>query len=168
MDKKEFKNRLAGIVYNVEIIDDTHRHNTSEIDPDDSYDRPNTITDHNIVGFRAALESDDKYYDLAVSFEPNFKTTYYVLYAVYSTGDSFGQDDHIGIEFIGFYTENELDVANRNMHTIETHTGLGHDYKFSIMLRTPNDGRNFEQTVPWTGYFEHLDYVNIASIERQK
>ena len=165
MDKKEFKNRLAGIIYDVEIIDDIYCQETSEADPDDSWDRANTSTDHNIVGFRAALESDSKYYDLAVPFEPDFETTYYVLYAVYSTGDSFGQDDGRGVEFIGFYTENELDIANENRRTIEAPRKSD---SYSITLRTPTGGRSFKQATPWDGYFEHLDYVDIASIERQK
>lgn len=168
MDKKEFKNRLAGIIYDVEIIDDVYRQDTSDADPDDSWDRANTSTDHNIVGFRAALESEGKYYDLAVAFEPDFKTTYYVLYAVYSTGDSFGQDDGHSVEFIGFYTKDQLDIANENMRRIETQTRSRDSDSYSITLRAPSGVRSFEQTTPWVGYFESLDYVDIASIERQK
>lgn len=163
MKKEEFVNRLAGIVYSIEIIDDSYTEQNREANDDDDWDRGDTDTSHNIVGFRAAPETDNKYYDLAVAFNPKDNVTYYVLYAVYTTGDSFGRDDGSNIEYIGFYTEDELPIANENMHKVERSTE-----NRPLKLKTPDGHKTFDQLKPWAGYFEHLDYVNIASIERQR
>lgn len=164
MKKEEFVNRLAGIVYNIEIIDDSYQEETRE-SGDDGWDRGDTSTSHNIVGFHAAPESENKYYDLAVPFNPKEDVTYYVLYAVYSTGDSFGHDSGSSVEYIGFYTEDELDIANENMRKVENSTKDNDNW--SVELKTPNGHKTFDQHTPWIGYFEHLDYVELAGIQRQ-
>lgn len=165
MKKEEFVNRLAGIVYNIEVIDDSYQESSREAS-DDGWDRGDTDTSHNIVGFRAAPESDNRYYDLAVPFNPKEDVTYYVLYAVYSTGDSFGSDRGSSVEYIGFYTEEELPVAQENLRKVEAST-KGND-NWSITLKTPNGHKTFEQHTPWVGYFESLDYADIASVQRHK
>src|SRR5210317_84780 len=121
MRKKEFVDRLYDRVHAISIEDRQTGGVTRAGDPDDEWDRDDTYTDHNIEGFRAAPEEDSKYFDLVVPYEPEFDKEYYLLYAVYSTGDSFGHDDGSGIEYIGLYTENELDVARENLDRVKKH-----------------------------------------------
>jgi len=165
MKAKEFKERLANKLHDIEIIDESYGETIREPQEDDNWDRGDSSTDHNITGFRAAPEETSRYYDLIVPYEPEFDTTYYVLYAVYTTGDSFGYDSGAGIEYIGFYTKDELAVAKANLHKIETNKNTE---GFSIKLKTPDGGKTFDQHTPWVGYFESLDYADITSIERQK
>jgi hypothetical protein len=166
VEKQEFKDRLAGKFFSIQVIDETYTTDTSEPDPNDSWDRASTSTDHSIVGFQAAPEKDNKYYDLVVPFEPLFEKDYFLLYAVYSTGDSFGRDDGQGIEFIGFYREEQVGIAQENQRKIETHLRSQND-SYSIKLKSP-EGKPFDQTTPWVGYFESLDLVEIVRIERQR
>ena len=165
MEKQEFKDRLAGKFYSVQIIDEAYRQETSTPDPDDRWDRASTSTDHTITGFHAAPETDEKYYDLVIPYEPQYDEEYFLLYAVYSTGDSFGHDEGAGIEYIGFYRKNQLDIAQENQRKIEGQD-LDSD-KYSLKLNSPA-AKEFDQHAPWIGYFESLDIVEIVSVMRQK
>jgi len=166
MKKKEFVDRLYQNIHSIRVEDDTYSTVTHPADPDDEWDRDSTSTSHSIQGFYAAPEESTRYSDLWVPYEPEFSVDYYLLYAVYSTGDSFGHDDGQGIEYIGLYTENELDVARENQKKIEEHA-RNKDGDFHVELKTPG-GMMFQQHTPWVGYFESLDYTDIESVRRLK
>lgn len=65
--------------------------------------------------------------------------TVFLVWAKYSTGDSFGHDG-------GQY---EL---------LEVHTDAN-----TAHLRAEHFSKVTDYSVPWTGYFEHLDYVTVDS-----
>jgi len=161
ISKTEFVDKLYARYYSIQVEDDAYCSETSEADPNDSWDRADTSTSHSVEGFRAADEKEGKYFDLVVPYEPEFDKTYYLLYVVYSTGDSFGHDEGSSIEYIGFYKESELDTAHENKRTIEQFE----DDTYHVMLRDPT-GKEFQQHTPWRGYFEHLDYVEIKEVTR--
>lgn len=163
MKAKEFKERLTGKLYSIEVEDDLHGHDTSEADPDDEFSRPSTHTEHNIISFKVHPET--QYGDVVVPYEPERGVDYYLLYVVYSTGDSFGSDSGSSIEYIGLYTNDELNIAKENERRIETHDTGKHDTDTMLRLLMPNT-TDFDIYVPWQGYFESLDYVDIATIQR--
>ncbi len=162
MKAKEFKERLTGKLYSIEVVDDSYREETSEVDPDDKWSRASTHTDHNIQGFN--VFSERHFGDVMVPYEPEKGMNYYLLYVVYSTGDSFGSDSGDSVEYIGLYTEEELDVAKENERRIEEQN---RNQKSKLKLLVPNDQDQFDIYVPWQGYFESLDYTNIAEIQRE-
>lgn len=164
MNKEEFKDRLAGKFYNLEIVDDSYSTETSEPDPDNSWDRASTSTDHNILGFKAAPESNEKYYDILIPYAPLFEERYYLLYVVYSTGDSFGHDEGSSIEYIGFYKSSQLDIARENKCKINDFA-RNTTNSYSVKLKSP-EGKVFDQAVPWKGYFESMDSMEIIEIKR--
>jgi hypothetical protein len=166
MSKKEFVDRLYDRIYSIEIIDDAYGEVTRSGDPSDKWDRDDTHTSHNVQGFKAKLEKEGGYFDLTVPYEPEFDETYYLLYVVYSTGDSFGHDAGSGLEAIGLYKKDELDVAKDNERRIEKHY-RSKDPDFNVELIT-SSGKKFQQHTPWVGYFESLDYTEIADVRRQK
>lgn len=161
MKAKEFKERLINKLYSIEIIDDTHGHNTSEPNPTDQWDRASTHTDHNIRGFN--VFPNEQYSDISVPYNPEKDTDYYLLYVVYSTGDSFGHDSGNNVEYIGLYTEDELHIAKENERRIEAHD---QKKKGNLKLLVPNKNTEFDIFVPWHGYFESLDYIEIESVRR--
>lgn len=167
MRKKEFVDRLYQNIHGIRVEDDVYVDTTRSADPTDEWDRDDTHTSHNIQGFSAAPEEANKYSDLWVPYEPEFDTDYYLLYVVHSTGDSFGHDSGSDIEYIGFYTRNELDIAKENERKIEAHERSQTDEGYSVELKTP-DGKTFTQNTPWIGYFESLDYINIEKVRRLK
>lgn len=164
ISKKEFTDRLYDNVHAIRIEDDTYGETTRSADPTDEWDRNDTHTDHNIRGFHAEPDENARFSDLWVPYEPEYGVDYYLLYVVYSTGDSFGHDSGEGIEYIGLYTKDELDVARENREKIEKH-GDGHSSDFHVDLKTPS-GQTFQQHTPWVGYFESIDYIELEAVRR--
>jgi len=162
LKKKEFVDRLKGLVYSIEIDDNAYTRDTSEADPNSSYDRPDTSTSHNIEGFK--VFEGDIYSDLQVLYEPMPGEEYYLLYVVYSTGDSFGHDSGGNIEYIGFYTEAELHIARENKRRIEEDE-YSRGGSFSVDLLS-QQGQEYQLSTPWKGYFESLDSVDIQTVRR--
>lgn len=161
MKAKEFKERLVGKLYSIEVEDDLSDHDTSEADPDDKWSRASTHTEHNITGFKVRPES--QYGDVLVPYEPERGVDYYLLYVVYTTGDSFGRDSGHGIEYIGLYTKDELHIARENEQRIEAHNYGDREVKLQLLMPNTID---FYMYVPWQGFFESLDYVSIETVQR--
>lgn len=162
MKSKEFKERLIGKLYSIDVEDDLYGHDTSEADPNDEWSRASTHTDHNITGFKVHPET--QYGDVMVPYVPERGVDYYLLYVVYSTGDSFGHDSGSSVEYIGLYTADELHVAKENERRIEAHNSGDHELKLHLLM--PNTSVDFNIYVPWQGYFECLDYVSIETVQR--
>ena len=162
--KKEFTDRLIGKIYGIEVIYRGYTSITSEVDPDDEWSRPSTETQYSIDGFEVHKREADGY-ELQTLYEPQHGVDYYLLYAVYSTGDSFGHDDGGGIEFIGFYTDSEKWIGEENQRRIDTNSYDSGSY--NITLLSPR-AKEFKLYPPWTGYFEHLDYTDLQIVRRIK
>lgn len=151
-------------------------------DPDSDYDRDDTWQEHYIESISQADEN--QFYDLTVEFDLDPKCEYYLLYAIYSTGDSFGHDEG-RIEFVGLY-ENSY-AANENMRRIEAHyetyrqlndrwyhsskqmsktelKNLEKNFDSYSVTLIANDGREYKVSVPWTGYFESLTDVRVETV----
>ena len=90
-------------VTRVAVLDHAYTTVTREADPNDEWDRDSTDTSHHIYGIQKA----QKYGDLECSFELLPNKTYYLLYYLYDTGDSFGSDTG-NIEFVGLYQDKKL------------------------------------------------------------
>ncbi len=149
---------------NIQIIDKCYSEVTDAADPNDSWSADSTHTDHNIVGFKFAKENFLT--EIKVPFEILPNKDYYLVYALYTTGDSFS--NHSGnMEYIDLY-DNE-DLANEVVKTIEL------DYKiygkrkdssfdnYSVVIKN-NMGNEFKMSCPWKGYFERLDSIEAKSI----
>ena len=73
----------------------------------------------------------------------------HITYAVYSTGDSFGYDNGNCLEVIGCNKNKEIAESNK----ISAKAGVF----------VTDDGEEVKFYVPWNGYFESLDYVDVYS-----
>ncbi len=142
----------------ISIIRDASCTETSVPDPEDRWERAHTSTEHYIYGFRVT----GTYFDLAVRFEPEFEVDYYLLYAVYSTGDTFGHDAGGNIEFLGLYEKYE--TAQMNLMRVQARTS-NDDAPVTLLT---DFGIDYEFYIPWFGYFEGLDYVTIETIQRKQ
>lgn len=127
----------------------------------------------------------ESYGDIETAFDVHSNVPYYLLYAIYSTGDSFHYEEG-HVEFIDLYTQRE--VAEENMKRIEAHAELyklcnSRNYgekltreqreqckKFNaysvVLLFETQDGATIEHKihVPWNGYFERLSHVTIEGV----
>lgn len=146
-----------------EVIDQVYGSVTREADPDDSWSRDSTSEEHCIVGLKEVPEG--KYYDVGVTDGPVDEL--YLLYGIYSTGDSFGTDSG-RIEFVSLHRDKA--VAEENARRIEKNAD---DFRresrhttssYSVELLT-DEGETFKFCVPWNGHFESLDWITVERVD---
>ena len=156
------KNKKEGNFTYIQILDKTYTETTRVGVSDDKWDRDDTRTDHNIIGFK--IVDENNYFDFEVKFNIDTNKEYYLLYVIYGTGDSFGRDDG-QIEFVGFY-EN-VNIAEENLKRIEEHyKKVKYDRKYDnydlILLNEEN--KEYKIRPPWLGYFENMDEIYIEGL----
>lgn len=163
----------------IRIVDETHCNTTREHDPNDKWDQDDTSTSHNIKGIEIADKKKSfVFHDMEVPFKVRKHVTYFLLYVIYSTGDSFHHSEG-EINFVDLYESRDFAEANKIL--IEEHykavKGDGDDMeefrdggttrkafeKFTIALQRSN-GNVMNTHVPWTGYFERMTSVSIKEV----
>lgn len=166
MEKRKEKKK-----YEIEVIVEASCHVTRYA-TEDEYDNDDTSTSHYVQGLQLLKEGSYSRYSVPVGFKPVHGVPYHVVCAQYSSGDSFGRYDGQGFEVVGVYRNR--DIADENVSRIEKHNEIyrSHEYGrgklpkgfeiFSIELKS--DGRrNYKIHVPWSGYFESLDWVRAET-----
>jgi hypothetical protein len=141
----------------VKIIDNTYTEITREADPEDRWSGEDTDASHDILG----LELTNTYYDLDTEFPIELGVNYYLLYAIYSTGDSFSH--HEGkIDFIQLYkTASKAEDARKILLSPRQ------EDKFSATIKTES-GKHLQMHIPWDGYFESLTNLNIEEVRLRR
>jgi hypothetical protein len=138
----------------VSIDETAHSYVTTAADPEDSWSADSTHTDHFINGFTMSGNSG-----LPVGFTPVADKDYFLVYALYTTGDSFSS--HSGeLEYIGLYQSAEF--AYNIKQKLESHDDAG-ETRYNIDLTT-EDGREYTLCIPWIGYFESLDSITVEVV----
>lgn len=170
--------------YRVEVLvrTETYRDEDTREDPYEPYTtRPDTHTSHYVRGIRLAKQEGYVDYDVVVDFEPQHGVPYHLVYAQYSTGDSFGHDRGRGFEIVGLYRSR--DVADKIVADIKqydrkertlrygydplTHKSLSGkeigklQKELEDMFIIGDDGKREKLYTPWIGYFDSLDYVEV-------
>lgn len=119
---------------------------------EDRWDQGDTRAINSIYG----IMDGDGYSDFTVDFPIDDATTYYLLYAQYGTGGSFGYDND-QLEFIDLF---------RNARKARS-------AKRSLMMATGNsgsyirdNGKKITVHLPWRGYCEHLDYIEVLAVTK--
>lgn len=135
----------------IKINYDRHEYVTREADPEDNWDRSDTAADISIHGVEAA----DRYHDIDVPFDVETGVVYYLVWADYDTGDSFGRDCN-RVEFIDLFKTEEL---------AENCAAIARDVKGYTYIFKRENGRDCAQSVPWNGYFESLNAINVEAVE---
>jgi hypothetical protein len=128
----------------------SYTHETTVPDPTDKWDRASTSTSWDVNGL--ILKEKDAYKALPCADDVKQGDEFYVVYAVYSTGDSFGHDEGASLEFISYHKN--PDLAFENKKAMESHS----DGQIQIKL---DNGETVQRYCPWDGYFECLDYVQV-------
>lgn len=105
------------------------------------------------------LKIDNKYLDVETSLDIKEGEKVYLLYVVYTTGDSFSTSHGGSIEFINVYRD--IEVAKENERRINKKEETN-DYH--IILKTSNGESEYRIYTPWIGYFESIDYVEIKEL----
>jgi hypothetical protein len=143
-------------IWNISVVDKTrsHGHGDGESGGGAYSYRGTTSTSHMIKGF-VATHDEKSYRDFPVDFEPQYGVAYYLLYAIYSTGDSFGHDEGAEIEYYGLFKPDEVEAGKRLMAALKANKK-----EYSIEF----EGKSYH--CPWTGYFESLDELELSPVIR--
>lgn len=128
---------------------------TIKRDPEDSWSRDSTAANITVHGIK--LVKNAQYRDITVPFDVDINKSYILLWADYNTGDSFGSDRNL-TEFIDLFETVEAAEAARK--ALETATG---DAQY-----TREDGSVVQMYVPWHGYFESLNSINLDLVRVTK
>lgn len=122
---------------------------TREPVSDDNWDRGDTHSTWSIDGI--FLTPTGNYDTIETELDVVSGDKVYLVYAIYSDGDSFGHDSCNRMELLSVH-KNE-DMARRNAETIGNNHIIHYD-----------DGRILKMSyVPWNGYFENLDSITYDS-----
>ena len=127
---------------------------TRERDPNDKWDADDTITDNSVDG----IEIGEDYHRLYLE-DAKVGEIVHLIYAVYSTGDSFHCARGYGFDPILVQRNRDLAVKNAKiLKSIRKEDGWGQSVELAL-----DNGTTFKYSPPWLGYFEDLDYVEVAS-----
>jgi hypothetical protein len=138
---------------NVYVVDNSYSHVTQEADPDDAWSADSTSTDHNILGL--TFKNNGNF--LNVPFKIEASKSYFLLYVIYSTGNSFSNHDG-AIDFIELYED--YDSALRASKIIQRDRSA--DYNIEIFNSL---GFKYKISCSWKGYFENLQDVCIKEVK---
>lgn len=121
---------------------------TQDADPEDEWSRDSVGKNWSIEGVE--LSRADGEHCLAPDFPAAVGDEVYAVYAVYSTGDTFGHEDGAYLEVISFHKSKE--IAEKNLAAMSSHAGGQMTIHF-------DGGGVVGRYCPWDGYFESLDYA---------
>lgn len=128
---------------------DEYTYVTREADPDDEWDSDDKCTTWSVHGI--TLSDNDGSKALPADFSVQAGDTVWVVYAVYSTADTFHHHTGAYLEVLSFH-KNES-KARRNAQA-------AHNTPLKIEF---DNEKVLERHCPWDGYFESLDYVDVKS-----
>lgn len=144
----------------LELVASSYCYTTREADPNDSWGRDSTARDWTVEGVRLVEADGQKV--LGADFPVEVGDNVHVVYAVYSTGDTFGSDEGAYLEFISAHKNYE--VAQRNLREVEK--GKHERESYSMVIEF-DSGAKVSRHCPWDGYFESLDYVRLETFTVQ-
>lgn len=90
----------------------------------------------------------------------------YLVWAEWSTGDSFGHGDRSSVEAIGLFVDRKCAQELKDgLEATDKYGNYQSSKNVSYKIKT-TDGQLFEcGFAPWAGYFESLDAVHIDSVD---
>lgn len=142
----------------INVLLDSRTYVTNPKNPNDSWDRDDTDTENSVRGIE--LVKNDSYSDLAVPFEVIPGKNYWLVWAEYSTADSFGRDGG-NVEIIDLFTDYEKARACAERAEKAEESPCAQSFSFRYIRE---DGSELQQHCPWIGYFERLEMVHTELV----
>lgn len=126
-------------------------------DRNDDWDRDDTYTDHTINGISLSQGNSFSYESMMACFRPTPGEVYYLVYANYDTGDTFGRDQG-NIDFVDLYTDETLAWDMARMLEREAKEG---QWVYNVTMQ---NGNTYKYYAPYVGYFDNLNYVRVEAV----
>ncbi len=142
---------------------------TREADPDDSWDRDDLSTSWDISN--NILETDTQFPDIVSSKKLDFEKEYFLVYVIFSTGDSFHHHSGYDCRLIDVFEHKEnaqklvemIEKQNENYQSNQRDLG---ENAYS-MTYTDESGETKQISCDWNGYFERIDSCDIKTVTLQ-
>lgn len=138
-----------------EVVYERHTYVTREGDPEDRWDRDDTAADISIDGVRLS----ERYFDVVLPTDYDPSKPLYLLWANYNTGDSFGHDAN-QTEWIDIFQDEQKAYAAAK--ALESFKDDNNTYSGTYIR---DDGSSCTVHLPWLGYFESLNSVNVERVK---
>jgi len=129
--------------------------------------RGTTTTRWDVRGLKLKGTEDHSYgyrETVDVNFEPVKGKLYHLLYAVYSTGDSFGHDEGRCFEAIGLYKSRKVAEENEKRLLEGKPSKKGEWGMEQVLLKLEGTTKQHPYYRPWNGYFESLDRLEVLTL----
>jgi hypothetical protein len=128
---------------------------------ENEWDEGDSIYYHNLQGFWIK-KPHNRSESIDIPFIPQPNTPYYVLYAIYSTGDSFGHYEDSDLYIVGMYEDEELAkenlkrLENPSQYRVSKRRNNAWSYQDSVYLKNMSGKSTYEFHRPWLGVFNSL------------
>lgn len=137
----------------VSVVSNRYETVTREADSDDRWDRDDTLTEWHVSGIKVVPDRD--YFDVIVPFDVDKQGWYWLVYVIYSTGDSFGYDQNGCMEVLDLFIDGSKAQACADAVS-------GDNTSVTWIREDGSEGKL--GYVPWNGYFESLSYVRFEKV----
>lgn len=140
-------------------------------DPEDRWSRDSTETSWDVYGAGKTVPSGYRVFD---SMCTRLRGKLYAVYAIWSTGDSFGSDSCAEFEIVWIYDNEKQALAVIDLikeHAAwyrkkdDLYLSCSVEQKFPMVNIPLHDGETMGINAPWNGYFERLEDVACVSFE---
>ena len=164
MAKAKKTKKVERKTYKIEVDVDTSTWTTREGDDKPYSDRGETSSSHDIRGLKLLDDGRYGYRSAEVLFKPEKGQVYHLLYATYSTGDSFGYDHNHCFEVIGIYKDRKVAEENCKRLYEGKPVKKGEWGSQLIPLKVEGMRETHDYYRPWMGYFESLVDLEVRSL----
>jgi hypothetical protein len=131
------------------VVADKQEETVRESNENDSWDRGDTSATWDFKRL-SGTKGDEA---VPVTFTPIEGQTYFVLLAIYSSGDSFGHDESCYVEYFDIF-ENSTDANNAERELLATQRNDNVEF-------TNHRGTKVKVYNPWNGYFNSLNDIRV-------
>jgi hypothetical protein len=121
--------------------------------PKELYDSDDTQTSWTIRGLSEIRTS----HYIEADFDVDKHGHYYLLYAVWNTGNSFGNSD-------GYYFE-PIDLYKTKSKAKAALEKLNESPSSNVAVLETESGKQYDYTKPWLGYFDSLEELRVVPVE---
>lgn len=161
MAKVKTRGQQVVPVSRLRVDRDSQVHITRQADPNERWDADDTCTNWNVE--RLYLISIDGDGDVIADFAVSAGDLLYLVYAVYSTGNSFGSDTNAAIDFISVHrTEEQAKAVQQVLRDKKSKYDKRGNFDWTALIPL-DSGVIFPYHCPWLGYFESLTDVYVKS-----
>ncbi len=147
---------------NIKVVANDYTDVTDEADPEEDWSSDSTSSTHDILGLQQV--NNLEHFDITIPFDLEPNVPYYLVYGLYSTGDSFHSETGV-IEYIDVFKS--LEAAKLCQELLEEHYRTIDKVSFekaSSCELIHDDGTIYKFYVPWNGYFENLESIDIQGV----